>query len=152
MSAEGYGRKPARIGFLNFTYADPAINVDTEQRTVEHETIDDTTVVQTIGRKPDSISIDGVVTESELVTVDNLTTQGVIELRTERWSGDVIVESTSTSFKRARNEFGLWLYDVTIECVEVDERTTTDKLIDVGIIADDIIDYSGGAGVGSIDF
>lgn len=132
MSASGYGREPARIGFLYFTYADPAVNVDTEQRTVEHETIDDTIVVQTIGRNPDSISIDGVVTEWELDTIDDLTKQGVIELRTERWSGDVIVQSTSTTFKRAKNEYGYWLYDATIECIEVDEQTPLEELIEEG--------------------
>lgn len=134
MSASGYGREPARIGFLEFTYADPAVNVDTEQRTVEHETIDESIVVQAMGRRPDSISIEGVVTEAELDTIDNLTTQGVIELRTNRWEGDIVVQSTSTTFKRAKDKNGLWLYDVTIECLEVDETTPLEEALkDAGV-------------------
>lgn len=130
---DGYDRDPARIGLLYFIYADPAVNVTTEQRTVEHETIDDTIVVQTLGRKPDSISVEGVVTDSELNTVDDLTANGVIELRTDRWSGDVIVTSTSTSFKRAKTKNGSWLYDATIECIEVDEFSALEDILGSGI-------------------
>jgi hypothetical protein len=115
-------RTPARIETLEFTYADPAVSVTTEQRTVEHETIDDQIVVQALGRKPDQISVEGVVPTYELRTIDDLTTLGVVELRTARWSGDVIVKSTSSDFKRAKNKMGMWLYDVTIECLEVDEQ------------------------------
>lgn len=115
-------RDPARIEFLEFTYADPAVSVTTEQRTVEHETIDDQIIVQALGRKPDQVSIEGVVPNYELRTLDDLTTQGVVELRTARWEGDIIVKSVSTDFKRAKNQNGSWLYDVTIDAVEVDEQ------------------------------
>jgi len=124
MAAQGYNRDPARIGELEFTYADPAVNVTTEQRTVEQETIDDQIVVQTLGRKPDSLSIEGVVVDYELEIIDNLTQQGVLSLRTERWSGDILVQSTSTSFKRAKTKDGDWLYDATIEALEVEEGST----------------------------
>jgi len=132
MSASGYGREAARIGFLYFTYADPAVNVTTEQRTVEHETIDDQIVVQALGRKPDQITIDGTVVDYELDIVDDLTTSGVVELRTERWTGDVIVKSTSTDFKRAKTKYGNWLYDVNIKCIEVDEQTPLEELLEEG--------------------
>lgn len=115
-------RIPARIGTLEFTYADPSVSVTTEQRTVEHETLDDDIVVQTMGRLPDQISVEGVVTEDELFLIDNLTESGVIELRTERWKGNIVVKSTSTDFKRAKAEKGKWLYDATIECIEVEEE------------------------------
>lgn len=137
MSARGYGRRPARISYLRFTYADPAVNVSTEQRTVEHKTIDDKIVVQSLGRKPDQITIEGVVSDFETNTIDILTGLGVVELRTQRWSGDVIVESTSTNFKRARNADGDWLYDVTINCIEVDEERTTDELVSTGSGSDE---------------
>lgn len=114
-------RIPARIGALEFTYEDPAVNITTEQRTVEHETLDNDIVVQTLGRKPDQISIDGTVTESELFVVDNLVRNGVLQLRTERWKGKIIVKSASTDFRRAKSKEGQWLYDATIECVEVEE-------------------------------
>lgn len=126
-------RDPARIGFLWLTYSDPAVNVTTEQRTVEHETIDNQIVVQSMGRKPDQITVDGVVTDYEAPIIDGLTTKGVIELRTNRWDGDVIVQSTSTDFKRAKTEAGNWLYDVTIECLEVDELSAIEELVEDGV-------------------
>lgn len=114
-------RDPARIGLIEFRYADPSVNVTTEQRTVEHETIDDEIVVQVLGRKPDQITITGTVADYELAFIDDLTTKGVVNIRTERWTGNVIVKSTSTDFKRAKNEEGNWLYDATLNCIEVEE-------------------------------
>jgi hypothetical protein len=113
-------RKPSRIGGLHFKYEDPSVDVTTEQRTVEQETIDDTVVVQTIGRKPDQITINAIVANWELVYIDALTELGVLSLRTERWSGDVLVQTTDTSFKRAKDQNDDWLYDATITCLEVD--------------------------------
>jgi hypothetical protein len=122
---DGYGRIPARIGSVEFTYGDPSVSVDTEQETVEHETIDEQIIIQTIGEKADSITIEGVVPDWELPIIDNLVGLDVVELRTQRWTGDVIVQSTATSFNRARNIHGSWLYDATIECLEVDEYSLT---------------------------
>jgi len=133
MSASGYGREPARIGYLYFTYADPAVNVTTEQRTVEHETIDDQIVVQALGRKPDQITIDGNVADYELSIVDDLTKLGVVSLRTERWTGDVIVQSTSTNFMRAKTDSGDWLYEVDISCIEVDEQLPYEERVEGGL-------------------
>lgn len=127
-------RKPARISNIWFTYSDPGVDVSTEQRTVEHETIDNQTVVQVIGRKPDQVTVNADVPSRELPLIDKLTTAGVIELRTERWSGDVIVKSTSTNFQRAKNHEGQWLYEATIECLEVDELSGLEELIDEGVI------------------
>jgi|APHM01.1.fsa_nt_gi hypothetical protein len=53
----GYGKVPAQIGQLEFTYEDPGVTVATEQRTVEKETIDNQIVVQSLGRAPDEVSI-----------------------------------------------------------------------------------------------
>lgn len=114
-------RDPARIGVLSFRYADPAVSVTTEQRTVEHKTIDEDIVVQALGRKPDQIEISGTVVDYELPIIDNLTKQGVINIRTERWTGNVVIKSTSTDFKRAKTKNGNWLYDVTLNCLEVEE-------------------------------
>lgn len=136
MSADGYGRNPARIGFLFFKYADPAVNVTAEQRTVEQETIDDKVVVQTMGRKPDSITVEGVVADYEVDEIDDLTKKGVIELRTERWEGDVLVKSTDTSFKRARNKDGDWLYDATINCLEASEKSAFEELVQRGVVTE----------------
>ena len=127
--AEGYGRQPARIGELEFTYADPAVTVTTEQSTVEHETIDDQIVVQALGRKPDQVLVEGNVIDSELQIVDELTRLGIVELRTERWTGEVIVKSTETNFERARTKTGNWLYSFTLTCLEVDEPRPSRKTL-----------------------
>jgi len=126
-------RQPARLGPMVFIYSDPAVDVTSEQRTIEHETIDKDVVVQTIGRKPDQIEITGVVPDYDLDVADTFTQLGVIELRSERWNGDVIVKSVNTTFKRAKahveNEDGpndsAWLYDITITCIEVSEETSS---------------------------
>lgn len=131
---DGYNRDPARIANIEFTYADPGVDVTTEQRTVEQETVDDKIVVQTLGRRPDSLTIEGVVVDHELYDIDYLARKGVVSIRTERWSGSVIVESTDTTFKRAKTKDGDWLYDVTIEALEVSE----DPMIIDGIDNDDI--------------
>lgn len=113
-------RVPARIGYLYFKYDDPAVDVTSEQRTVEQETIDDTIVIQTLGKTADQITINAVVADSETYIIDLLPELGTLSLRTARWKGDVVVTSTSTNFKRAKDADGAWLYDATIECLEVD--------------------------------
>lgn len=113
-------RVPARIGLLYFKYKDPDVDVATEQRTIEQETIDDTIVVQTMGRRADEITVNATVADWETYIVDNLTELGVVSLRTERWKGDVVVTSTDTTFMRAKDQEGAWLHEATIECLEVE--------------------------------
>lgn len=113
-------RTPARIGFLFFKYSDPTVDVTAEQRTAEHETIDDTVVIQTMGKKAEQITVNAIVTQVEARLIDSLTQLGVVSLRTERWSGDVVVRSTDTSFMRAKDSSGLWLHEATIECLEAE--------------------------------
>jgi hypothetical protein len=121
-----FNRTPARIGTLYFKYEDPAVDVTTEARTVEQETIDDDIVVQSLGRRADMITINAIVASYEAEILDDLTKQGVISLRTERWRGDVIVRNTDTSFMRAKDDEGSWLHEATIECIEVGEQEFTD--------------------------
>lgn len=116
-------RTPARIGLLYFKYEDPAVNVDTEAEVVEQTTIDDSIIVQQIGRAPDQITLNAVVADFETQIVDDLTKNGVVTLRTERWQGKVIVKSTTTDFMRARDSDGNWLYECQINCLEVYETT-----------------------------
>lgn len=116
-----FERTPARIAQLYFKYSDPNVSVGAEANTVEHETIDDTIVVQQLGRRAERITVDGVVAEPEAGFIDLLPTFGIVSLRTERWSGDVIVRSTNSDPMQAVDNDGEWLYDVTIECIEVEE-------------------------------
>jgi hypothetical protein len=130
-------RTPARIGTLYFKYEDPAVDVTAEARTVEQETIDDDIVVQSLGRRADMVTIEAIVADYECEILDDLTKQGPVSLRTERWKGDVLVRSTDTSFMRAKDDEGAWLHEATIECIEVDEReftSITDEIeeLDIG--------------------
>jgi hypothetical protein len=112
---------PARIGQLWFKYSDPNVSVTTEAQTIEHDTIDESIVIQQIGRRADSITVEGTVAESSLDIIDDLVTHDVVSLRTGRWSGDVTVTSTSTSPRNAIDDDGEWLYEATIECLETDK-------------------------------
>lgn len=111
-------RYPARIGTFYLKYQDPSVDVNAEQRTTEHETIDDTIIIQTMGRRAKQITINAVVADYEAHLVDQLVEMGVVTLRTSRWSGDVVVTSTNTTFRREKDKEGAWLYDASIECLE----------------------------------
>lgn len=132
-------RIPARIGLLFFKYEDPDVTVDTASRTVNQETIDGSIVVQQFGREPDSITVDTIVADHELQFIDDLVKQGVISLRTNRWSGDVIVENTNSTFMRAKDDDQNWLHEVTIECLEVEEGLEDEGAVGGGGVGGGII-------------
>lgn len=111
-------RVPARIGQLYFKYSDPSVDVVAEANTVEHETINDTIVVQTMGRKADQVTINAIVSDIETELLDFLVATGPISLRSSRWSGTVIVQSVDTTFRREKDKDDEWLYDATITCLE----------------------------------
>jgi hypothetical protein len=130
-------RTPARIGPVRFArfgdpakqpFSHPTVNVDTEAATVTHQTLNDRAVVQTFGSKPDQISIEGVAPERDVTQIDNLVETGAVTLRSERFQGKVIVESTSTDYRRERTNEGEWLVDFTISAVEVSEDARGDLL------------------------
>lgn len=119
----------ARIGILFFKYRDPDVSVDTESRTVEQETIDDTIIVQKLGRRADNITINSVVADYETKYIDQLTDVGIVSLRTERWNGDIIVRSTTTDPMRGKDGDSNWLHNVTIEAIEVEEFNAHEEAI-----------------------
>jgi len=114
-------RTPARIGSLFFKYDDPDVDVRSEANTVEHETIDDEIVVQVMGRRADRITVTTVVADYETYMLDDLVKLGTTTLRTERWQGDVLVESVSSTARRQRDTEGRWLHEAQINCIEVEE-------------------------------
>lgn len=122
---------PARIGQLFFKYDDPDVSVDTEQQTVEHDTIDDNLVVQSLGRVPDQITVETHVATYETDIIDDLTKQGIVSLRTTEWKGDVIVRSTTRDPELGIDADQESIYRTTIECIEVDE-TVPGNTVDRG--------------------
>jgi len=122
-------RTAARIGNLEFheRFDDPVVDVDTEANTTEKTTIDDTIIVQSLGRRADRITVEGIIPENQVVVVDELVEQDQVTVRTHRWSGQAIVLSTSCNYTQTYDsyehpEFGQqWLYEFTIDIIEVDE-------------------------------
>lgn len=114
-------RTDARIEDIEFKYSKPLVSVDTGTNDVEHETIDDEIVVQILGRIADRITVEGLVTSNQVAKIDNLVKTGLVEVRTERWAGDAVCTSTSTSFHGGYDTDDDWLYNYTIDLIEVDE-------------------------------
>lgn len=134
-------RVQARFGPLIFPpeYSDPSVEVDTEAETVEKTTLNDNVIVQTMGRRPDQIRVSGVLPEEMLPTLDSLVESGEITVRTERWEGIAVVQSTSTTFMRAKDKEHRWLYEVQISLLEVEEGAEVE-------IADYFTEGGGGGG------
>jgi len=118
-------RTPARVGTVDFKFDDPAVEVTSEANVVEQETINDTVVVQQLGTRADQITITGVVTEAQAKKLDRAPEQSLVNIRTQRWTGDVHVESVSTAYRREVDREQNALYDVTIEALEVNR---TDRI------------------------
>lgn len=116
-------RLDSRIGPLNFhsDFSDPYVDVDREMRTVEHETINDEFVVQVLGRTPDKFTVEGVIYDNQLREADRLLGAGEVTVRTNEWQGTAVATNVDTSFRReADPETGRWVYDVTVNLVEVE--------------------------------
>lgn len=122
-------RMTARVGDLEFTdrYGDPTVDVTTQANSVEHDVLNDEIIVQYMGRRADRVSIDGIIYEDDVQTLDTLVDDGEVSVRTQRWSGTGIVEQTRATYTHSydiapesdvRSE---WLYEVTIDLVEVEE-------------------------------
>jgi len=121
-------RAAARVGYLEFPdeFADPFVDVESRVRTSEHETISDEFYVQVLGRRPDRITVEGVIWDYLLDDADSVAKKESVTVRTERWTGVAAPERVSTSFRReAGNANGLWAYDVTIELIEIDESVVS---------------------------
>jgi len=122
-------RTVARIGDLVFTnrYSNPNVDVDMSTNIVEKNTITDEQVIQNLGKKADRIHIDGIIPESQIKEFDDLISGGVTTVRTHRWSGTAMVESTSADQVQGYDpvlsdeDQSAWLYSVRIDLIEVEE-------------------------------
>lgn len=129
-------RRRASVGPLTFDddFADPLVDVDRENNTVSHETVNDDYIIQVMGRKPPSISVEGVIYEEQLPLADMLPAEGVVEVRTERFTGMAVVEAVSTPFRRESDPgTGRWVHDITIDMLAVSGSIPFD-----GDIAEDL--------------
>lgn len=111
-------RPAVRVADIEFTYSQPDVSVDTATRTVKHDTLTDTAVVQKIGRDPRNIEISGMCTTIEAHRVDDLAQFDQVEVRSARFSGPALIEDTSTS-PRKEIRYGQHLHDFTINLTEI---------------------------------
>jgi len=81
-------------------------------------------VIQPTTEAPATISITGVVYESQLRFVDELVNTVDVYVQTNRWTGTGVVTETRTDDTRNRRN-GERLYDVTIRLKEVERYSTT---------------------------
>jgi hypothetical protein len=102
-------RASARLGGVEFEFEFPLLDVTTNGRKVEHETLptddDDIgeTVVQSLGEGKTTARLKGSVFRSEAQQLDDIEGE-VVGLRHPRRSGDVFVSGVSTSSQSARTE------------------------------------------------
>jgi hypothetical protein len=82
---------------IELTFPQPNISVDTSIRTVEHEIIGSETVVQKLGKDADEIEVEGICTHKEAKSIDSLSSNDYIYLRSYRREDYMILDSTSTS-------------------------------------------------------
>lgn len=110
----------AKVGQLEFDdrFSDP--KVDTRQRinTADHELVagggsQEDFVVQKISKRPPEVTINGVVTATQLATVDGLRDQDVVRVRSHRWTGEAIVTDIQTTDIQAYYE-DYRLHEVTL--------------------------------------
>lgn len=146
--ADTYDITPARIGQFYFKYDQPDVDVTAEANTTEQETIDDNIIVQRLGRRADQITVRTTVADWELKYVDNLVKLNELSLRTERWVGDVVVQSVSTNPMNAVDDTGSWLYEITINCLETGEYEGSDELV----AASEFPETPSDVGTGGIQF
>lgn len=134
-------RRGAVVGPLTFhdDFRNPIVDVTREANTVEHETINDGYVVQFIGRKPPSITIEGVIYDAQVEAADSLIGQGPIPVKTERWTGIGIPQSVSTPFRREVDPgTGQWTYDITIDMIGVVDYIPSGGATNLPMLTEDI--------------
>lgn len=114
-------RRAVRIDDIEFEYEQPLVSIDHEARTVEHELLNDSVVIQHMGTRPAEISIQGVCTDSEVAAIRALPSKGTVSLRSEAHSSDVIVLRVSIDpiDPMAIDSDSNYLFDFSINAVEV---------------------------------
>jgi hypothetical protein len=102
-------RTRARLGDVNFEFSFPLLDVTTNGRKVEHETLptdsDDTgeTVIQSLGTGKTTARLQGSVFRSEAKELDAIEGE-VVALRHPRRSGDVFVDGIQTRSQEATRD------------------------------------------------
>lgn len=117
----GAERLSARVGPIEFKnkFDDPIVDLVQKYRTAEHEVVtgatgEDEFVVQHLGRSPPEITVNGVITEGQLDSVQEFDEGYPIYLRSNEWTGTAIPKRVTQKPRREKRD-GEWLYDITIK-------------------------------------
>jgi hypothetical protein len=119
-SEGGECRTPALLGGVALTFRTPEVSIDGESRTKEHKILDNTTVIQHLGRNAEQITVKGVCTPQEATGLRKTLELDQTKFRSYEWSGEVIVKTVTIDPVLGRDP-GLdeWLYDYDVTMVEV---------------------------------
>jgi hypothetical protein len=117
------GQTSAKVGdILEFRdeFAQPMVDLEMGKQTKTHETLDGKSITQVYGEKADRIGVQGVITDAQLSAARRLNDarNDVFEVRTEEWSGSAVVNNVTITPRKDKWE-GNWLYDITIDLIEV---------------------------------
>ncbi len=132
-----FDRVSAEIGDLKFedAFSNPDVDVVNERQTAEHEIVSGGNVngnniefaVQTLGSRPPEITVTGWVTEDQLQTVDELTSNSFVEMVTDRWTGTAVPVTADTPYERAVHEKYGRIFEVTITLLGIERGLRSEE-------------------------
>lgn len=102
-------------------YNQPRLEPDAGIRTVEHEVLAETSVIQDIGDKPEVFTLKGDAYADDLATLRDMRGE-TVSLRHDVHSGDVLVENVvgkSTGSYDEVNGVEEWIYTYTVSLIGV---------------------------------
>lgn len=121
--------KQGILGEGNFTvqllYDQPNISVSAKTRFVEHETVDGAIIRQKLGKGNTGVEMEGVCTTPEANLLDNLFNEDRIFIKSNRFTGNVTVESTSTNPIEdggGMNLDGNFTHEFTVSMIQVEAQ------------------------------
>lgn len=115
---------------IQLTYQFPMVNTSSNSRTVKHEPIGEPTVVDHMGDSAQEITAKGHCYRDEANQIDNLTSDGRIQIITDRWRGTAIVDQATTDARGSggghRNGVAEnRLFDYRIDLLEIEGSAPT---------------------------
>jgi len=109
---------------VKFIYDQPNVSVSTTNRFVEHETVDGPVIRQRVGTGKKNVTLEGVCTTAEASLLDNFVNEDQIYVKSNRYEGNVSIQSISTSPLEdggAMNLDGKYTHDFGLELTEIEQ-------------------------------
>lgn len=114
-----------RIQFAD-EFKDPNVNIQHERDKSNHQVVTGHKsgehygdrpefMIQALGQRPPSVTIDGWITENQLRTADNMVSANIVGVITARFVGTAVPISVDIPYSRNYHEEHGWLFNVSIE-------------------------------------